>query len=59
MQVDPALYQPTATQTTAYLERQLSDDVGARVGFVYYTVRNQVAPFQPLRPARAYTVRFP
>ncbi len=58
VQVDPALYQPTATQTTAYLERQLSDDVGARVGFVYYTVKNQVATFQPDRPASAYTVPF-
>ena len=43
---------------TAYLEQQLTEGVGARVGFVYYTVKNQTGTFQPLRPASAYTVPF-
>ena len=58
VKVDPDLQQPTATQSTAYLERQLTADVGARIGLVYYTVRNQTATFQPFRPASAYTVPF-
>ena len=58
MRVDPNLKQPTATQSTAYLERQLTTDIGSRVGFVYYTVRNQTATFQPFRPATAYTTPF-
>lgn len=58
VQVSPDLEQPTSTQATAYLERQLTDDLGARVGFVYYTVSDQVAQSQPFRPASAYTVPF-
>jgi hypothetical protein len=56
--VDPNLFQPTSTQATAYVERQLTEGVGARVGFVYFKVKDQVATFQPFRPASAYTVPF-
>jgi Carboxypeptidase regulatory-like domain len=56
--VDPGLFQPTSTQATAYLERQLTEGVGARLGFVYFKVKDQVATFQPFRPASAYTVPF-
>ncbi len=52
----PALSQ--ATQITTYLEQQISEGVGARVGFVYYGVRNQQGTFQPNRPASAYSVPF-
>jgi hypothetical protein len=41
-----------------YLEQQISEGVGARVGFVYYTVKNQTGTFQPNRPASAYSVPF-
>jgi hypothetical protein len=58
IQVDPKLFQPTSTQATAYLERQLTEGVGARVGFVYFHVQDQVNTFQLLRPASAYTVPF-
>ena len=58
IQIDPDLKQPTSTQATAYLERQLTEGVGARVGFVYYSVKDQSATFQPFRPASAYTVPF-
>ncbi|MCA1586799.1 MAG: DUF4850 domain-containing protein [Acidobacteria bacterium] len=58
VRVAPNLEQPTSTQATAFLERQLTEGVGARVGFVYYTVNNQTATFQPFRPASAYTVPF-
>ena len=56
--VDPNIKQPLSHQATFYVEQQLSEGVGARVGFVYYSVRNQTGTFQPLRPASAYTVPF-
>ena len=49
--VDPNIKQPYSHQATAYVEQQLTEGVGARVGFVYYTVKNQTGTFQPLRPA--------
>jgi hypothetical protein len=56
--IDPNIKQPGSTQATLYLERQLSDGVGARVGFVYYTVYDQFNTYQPLRPASAYNAPF-
>jgi len=56
--VDPNLKQPTSTQATAYLERQITEGVGARVGFVYYSVSDQTNTYQNQRPASAYTVPF-
>jgi hypothetical protein len=56
--VDPNIKQPYSNQVTAYLEQQITEGVGARVGFVYLGVRNQTGTFQPLRPASAYTVPF-
>jgi hypothetical protein len=56
--VDPNIKQPLSHQATAYLEQQLSEGVAARVGFVYYGVKNQTGTFQPLRPASAYSVPF-
>ena len=56
--VDPNIAQPYSHQATAYLEQQLSEGVGARVGYVYYTVKNQTGTFQPNRPASAYSVPF-
>ena len=56
--VDPNLAQPYSTQVTLYLERQISEGVGARVGFVLNKINNQFETFQPLRPASAYTVPF-
>ena len=56
--VDPNIKQPLSHQATFYVEQQVSEGVGARVGFVYYSVKNQFGTFQPLRPASAYTVPF-
>ena len=56
--VDPNLEQPSSVQATAYVERQITEGVGARVGFVYLGVSNQTGTFQPLRPASAYTIPF-
>ncbi len=56
--VDPNITQPLSHQATFYVEQQLAEGVGARVGFVYYSVKDQTGTFQPLRPASAYTVPF-
>jgi hypothetical protein len=56
--VDPNIKQPGSTQATVYLERQITEGVGARAGFVYYTVYDQTSTFQPLRPASAYSAPF-
>ena len=56
--VDPNIAQPYSHQATAYVEQQLTEGVGLRVGFVYYSVKNQTGTFQPNRPASAYTVPF-
>ena len=56
--VDPNLFQPTSTQATAFIERQLTEGVGAHFGFVYFHVQDQTATFQLDRPASAYTVPF-
>jgi hypothetical protein len=56
--VDPNMKQPGSTQATIYLERQLTEGVGLRVGYVYYTVNDQTNTYQPLRPASAYSLPF-
>jgi Carboxypeptidase regulatory-like domain len=56
--VDPNIAQPYSNQATAFIEQQLTEGVGARVGFVYLGVKNQTGTFQPLRPASAYSVPF-
>jgi carboxypeptidase family protein len=56
--VDPNIQQPYSSQATAYVEQQITEGVGARVGFVYLGVNNQTGTFQPLRPISAYTVPF-
>ena len=56
--LDPNLEEPSSTQGTIYLEQQITEGVGARVGFVYLGVSNQTGIFQPNRPASAYTVPF-
>ena len=56
--VDPSMIQALSHQATAYVEHQITEGVGSRVGFVYYKVENQNGTFQPLRPASAYTIPF-
>jgi hypothetical protein len=56
--VDPNLKQPYSNQFTGYVEQQITEGLGARVGFVYLGVNNQVGTMQPNRPASAYTVPF-
>jgi hypothetical protein len=56
--VDPNMKQPGSSQATIYIERQLTEGVGLRTGFVYYSVNDQTNTYQPNRPASAYTVPF-
>ncbi len=56
--VSPNLVDPHSNQATAYIERQLTEGVGLRTGFVYLSVDNQYGTFQPLRPSSLYTVPF-
>jgi carboxypeptidase family protein len=56
--VDPNLKQPYSNQATVFLEQQISEGVGAHVGFVLFQVYNQVNTMQANRPASAYTVPF-
>jgi len=56
--VDPNLKDPYSNQYTFFLEQQISEGVGAHVGFVLLQIRNQFGIMQALRPASAYTVPF-
>jgi hypothetical protein len=58
VRVDPAITQPYTHELAAFLERQLTDDVGLRSGFVYKTIDNQTIVYQPGRPISAYTTPF-
>ncbi|MGH9197220.1 MAG: hypothetical protein ACRD1T_15960, partial [Acidimicrobiia bacterium] len=50
--------QPYTHEASLFLERQLTNDIGARVGFVYKTEDNFWQTYRPLRPISNYTVPF-
>jgi hypothetical protein len=56
--VDPNIKAPYTHEASAWVERQLSDTMGARAGFVYKTEDDLIATYQPGRPLSAYTVPF-
>ncbi len=56
--VDPGLKNSYSNQASAYLERQFSEDLGARVGYNWIGIYNQYGTFQTTRPIDAYTVPF-
>jgi hypothetical protein len=59
-QLDPNIKQPYSHDATLYLERQISSNLGARVGFVYKSEDDLInTSFNPGRPVSAYTVPFP
>ena len=56
--LDPNITAPCTHEASAWVERQLTDTMGVRVGFVYKTEDDLFAPinYQPLRgPRQAYT----
>jgi hypothetical protein len=59
VQLDPNLSQPYSHDVTAYLERQFTSSLGARVGFVYKSEDDLIESFIPGRPASAYTLAYP
>jgi hypothetical protein len=56
--VDPNIKAPYTHEASAWLERQLSDTMGVRAGFVYKTEDDLTATMQPLRPASLFTVPY-
>jgi hypothetical protein len=59
IQLDPDITQPYSHDVTAYLEREIVQGLGARVGFVYKSEDDLITQYNPGRPIEAYTVAFP
>ena len=58
IQLDPNVTSPYSHDASFYLERQVGDSLGTRVGFVYKTEDDLIAQYIPGRPISAYTVPY-
>ena len=58
IQLDPNITSPYSHDVALYLERQVHDSIGARVGFVYKSEDDLIAQYNPGRPISAYTVPY-
>jgi hypothetical protein len=59
VQLDPNIKAPYTHEVSAWLEHQVTDTLGARVGFVYKTEDDLISTtYQPLRGPETYTVPF-
>ena len=57
--IDPNIKAPYTHEASVWFERQLTDTMGMRAGFVYKTEEDLISTnLQPGRPASAYTVPF-
>jgi hypothetical protein len=56
--IDPDIKAPYTHEASAWVERQLTDTMGLRAGFVYKTEDDIIRTLQPGRPLSAYTVPF-
>jgi hypothetical protein len=56
--VDPNIKAPYTHEAGLFFERQLSDTIGSRIGFVYKTEDDLIQQYQPGRPPEAFTVPF-
>jgi hypothetical protein len=56
--VDPDIKAPYTHEAAFWLERQLTDTMGVRTGFVYKTEDDLIATMQPDRPSSAFTVPY-
>jgi hypothetical protein len=58
IQLDPDIKAPYTHEVSAWIERQLSETMGLRGGFVYKTEDDQIQTYQKFRPLSAYTQPF-
>ena len=58
LRLDPNIKAPYSHEAAFWLERQLTDTMGVRAGYVYKTEDDIIRTLQPLRPLEAYTVPF-
>ena len=60
IELDPDISAPYTHEASGWIERQLTDTMGVRAGFVYKTEDNLITPnnYQTLRGPEAYTVPF-
>jgi len=58
VQLDPDISQPYSHDVAFYVERQLGEALGARVGYVYKSEDDLIAQYNPYRPIESYTVPF-
>jgi hypothetical protein len=56
--VDPNIKAPYTHEASAWIERQLTDTMGVRAGFVYKTEDDLIATYQPFRGPSAFTVPY-
>jgi hypothetical protein len=56
--LDPNITEPYSHDATVYVERQVTESIGARVGFVYKTEDDLIFQYNPLRPISAYTLPY-
>jgi Carboxypeptidase regulatory-like domain len=59
VQVDPNIKQPYTHEVSTFFERQLSDVVGVRAGYVYKSNDDLWMTYQPFRAPEAYTATYP
>ena len=59
IQFDPDIKQPYSHDASVYLERQIANTIGARVGFVFKSEDDLITQYNPYRPISAYTVAYP
>jgi hypothetical protein len=57
--LNPDIKQPFTHEAGAFFEQQLTNEIGARVGFVYKTEDDLTGTTFPGRPVDAYSVAFP
>jgi hypothetical protein len=59
VRVDPDINAPYTHEGSLWLERQVTDVMGVRGGFVYKTEDDLIETFRPLRPSSAFSVPYP
>jgi hypothetical protein len=59
VQVDQDVKQPYTHEVGTFIEQQLTETLGVRVGYVYKSNDQLTQNYQPFRPIEAYTAAFP